>query len=159
MLGAAQICRLGRLFPLGLAYIGRFTPTFNYQLATNITFTTDSTVTTPWTIAANSTSVTFNETLALFVDTFSNAFSQVGFVNSNGTLPINVTTTGFTWFGTSVAFATSGSDLEMVFWANATSDPNIWGLFWNTGGNPPQDSFPVTLKKTPPTVGLQTGRF
>jgi len=143
----------------GLAYIGRTPPTFA-TMATNITFATDSTSTTvPWTIAANSTTQSFNETLDLYIVTTADSFTQVGFASSD-TLPTDANTTGFTWFGSSVAFAASDSNFELQFWANATTEEGIYGLYWNTAttaaaaadGTVMDGSFPVTLKSTPPTI-------
>lgn len=137
---------------LGLAYIGQTAPTFA-TLSTNITFTSDSVSTTDqWTIAANSSTVTFNETTVIYIVPSSGSFAQVGFSSSNDSLPTGAVTTGFTWFGNSVAFVGNNSNFELQFWANATTEAGIYALYWNSGGTVISGAFPVTLKRTPPTV-------
>lgn len=62
-------------------------------------------------------------------------------------------TTGFTWFGTNVAYESSEGSLELTFWAaesNATA--GVYGLYWNAGGTVLDGAFPVTLKNVAPTV-------
>ena len=113
----------------GLAYIGLQAPTWS-GTSTNITFTTDSSDDTiPWTIGANSTTVSFNETLELYIVPANTSYTQVGFVSSTGTAPTGAVTTGFAWFGTQVAFAASESDYELMFWATSTNETGIYGLY------------------------------
>lgn len=141
---------------LGFAYIGQTIPTFA-SVATNITFTSDSeTSTQPWTIAANSSSLSFNETLVMYITPNTGGFTAVGFASDNATLPTNATTTGFTWLGSFVAFAASESDIQMQFWANETTDAGLYALYWDGDGGELTGGFPVTLKSTPPTVLTST---
>ena len=101
--------------------------------ATNITFTTDSSDTTvPWTIEANSTTVSFNETLELYIVPTNGSYAQVGFVSTSGKVPTGGVTTGFSWFGTQVAYAASASDYELMFWATPTNTTDIYGLYVRT---------------------------
>jgi hypothetical protein len=129
----------------GLAYIGSGALD-NATTQTNITFATDSSSTTiPWPITANSSSVTFNETQYLYIIPTNGSFEQVGFA-SNSSVPTNGVTTGFTWFGTSVAYAASDSDYEIMFWAANTTTAGVYALYWNAAGTPVAGSFPVVLK-------------
>ncbi|KAH8602218.1 hypothetical protein B0O99DRAFT_680358 [Bisporella sp. PMI_857] len=136
----------------GLAYIGR-TPLSSATTNTNITFTTDSDDTTvPWTITANSTSTSFNETLDLYIIPTAATFNQVGFATSDD-LPTDAVSSGFSWFGTQVAYAASESDYQMQFAAVPTNDTGVFALYWDGAGATTLDgTFPVTLKSTPPTV-------
>lgn len=143
----------------GLAYIGRVSTPSWASVATNISFTVDpASKTTAWTIAPNTTNsssnVTFNRTLSMYIVIASMDFQQVGFASSNDTLPSGATATGFTFIGTSAAYAASESDYQMQFWASTTNVTDLYALFWNGGGNAttPNGSFPVVLKSTPPTV-------
>lgn len=81
----------------GLAYIGQ-SGLSNASTQNNVTFATDSSsTTTPWPITANPTSVSFNETLYLYIVPTTGAFTQVGFA-ANSSVPADGVTTGFTWF-------------------------------------------------------------
>lgn len=136
----------------GLAYIGLQAPTWS-GTSTNITFNTDSSNTTaPWTIDANSTTVSFNKTLELYIVPTTSSYTQVGFVSTTGTAPTGAVTTGFAFFGTQVAYAASESNYELLFWATSTNETGIYGLYWNAAGSPTNGSFPVVIKTTPPTV-------
>ena len=111
-----------------LAYIGTEAPTWG--TSTNITFSTDTDDTTvPWTIEANSTDFTFNQTLEFYIVPTSGSYGQAGFVSTNATAPTGAVTTGFAWFGTQVAYAANESDYEMMFWATATNTTGIYGLY------------------------------
>ena len=140
------------IWELGLAYIGQQSPGWS-GTTTNITFTSDSEDTSvPWTIAANSTSVSFNETYEMYIVPTSGSFTQVGFTStsSNSSLPSGAVTTGFGWFGTSVAYVANASDYELMFWAASTNVTGIYALYWDAFGTPTNGSFPVALKSTPP---------
>ena len=79
-------------------------------------------------------------------------YSQVGFTTTDN-LPTDAVSTGFTWFGSSVAYVGSDSDYELLFSAVATNESEVYALYWNGAGSTvPDGSFPVTLKSTPPTV-------
>ncbi|TVY21456.1 hypothetical protein LARI1_G000618 [Lachnellula arida] len=140
----------------GLAYIGQTGLDSTNGTQTNITFTLDrSSTTTPWTITANSTTVTFNETLDLYIVPTSGSFTQVGF-STNTSLPTGAVTTGFGWYGKSVAYATNSSEYELSFWASNTTTTGVYGLYWNAntavGNDNPTGAFPVAIKSTPPTA-------
>lgn len=80
---------------LGLAYIGLTGLDDVTGVQTNITFTEDPNDTTvPWTITANSSTVTFNETLYMYIVPDSGNMTQVGFA-ANGSVPDGGVTTGF----------------------------------------------------------------
>lgn len=99
--------------------------------------------------------VSFNETLELYIVPTTGSFAQAGFVSAsdNSSAPDGAVTTGFTWYGSTVAYAASDSDYQSMFWANVTEDPSVWELIWNAASTDlPTGSFPVTLKKTAPTV-------
>jgi hypothetical protein len=88
----------------GLAYVGTTGALSSATVATNVTFTLDADdTTTAWTITPNSTDVSFNATESLYIVPTTGAFEQVGFASSNDTLPTDAVTTGFSFFGTSVA--------------------------------------------------------
>lgn len=126
------------------------------SVATKITFTLDSeSTTTAWTISPNSTTVTFNETDSMYIVPTTGSITQVGFASSSDTLPTDAVTTGFAFFGTTVAYAASDSDYQISFWASTTNTTGVWGLYWNAQAatsDLPNGSFPVTIKTTPPTV-------
>ncbi|KAH6674327.1 hypothetical protein B0J14DRAFT_589746 [Halenospora varia] len=134
----------------GLAYIGLTGLDDVTGVQTNITFTEDPNDTTvPWTITANSSTVTFNETLYMYIVPDSGNMTQVGFA-ANGSVPDGGVTTGFAWFGKNVAYAASESDYEMMFWGLNTTTEGVFGLYWN-GGSLLDGAFPVTVKSTAPT--------
>ncbi|TVY46607.1 hypothetical protein LOCC1_G001842 [Lachnellula occidentalis] len=137
----------------GLAYIGQTGLTSFNGTQTNITFAVDLTsTTTPWPITANSTSVTFNETLDLYIVPTNGSFTQVGFA-TNTSVPTGGVTTGFGWYGKSVAYAASESDYQLRFWAANTTTTGVYALYWNdnTAVTEPIDgAFPVAIKSTPP---------
>jgi len=168
------------IFGKGLAYVGSTTPSWA-TAATNITFTLDpDSTTTAWTISPNSTTVSFNSTKSMYIVPTTGDFTQVGFSSSNDTLPTYAVTTGFTFFGTNVAYvfslgtnipwitflkvtadpdiiryAANGSNYELLFWAAATNTSGLYALYWNaaaSNGNMVNGSFPVTVKTTPPVV-------
>ncbi|TVY78420.1 hypothetical protein LSUE1_G003710 [Lachnellula suecica] len=135
----------------GLAYIGQTGFSTSNGTQTNITFTADTTsTTTAWPIAANSSTVTFNETLNFYIIPTNGSFAQAGF-STDANLPSGAVNTGFTWFGTAVAYAQSDSNYELMFWAANTTEDGIYGLYWNQAGTPLDGAFPVTLKVSPPT--------
>ncbi|CZR59852.1 uncharacterized protein PAC_09746 [Phialocephala subalpina] len=140
----------------GLAYFGKGDASLDATVKTNISFTVDPDDTTvAWTIQPNATSnptVSFNETLDLYIVPTDDSFTQAGFASSNSSsLPTGAVTTGFSFFGTSVAYAASESDYEMMFWANATTTEGVYALYWNAGSSSaPDSSFAVVVKTTPP---------
>ncbi|KAA8899146.1 hypothetical protein FN846DRAFT_1023349 [Sphaerosporella brunnea] len=138
----------------GLAYTGTTIPDW-INVASNVTFNFDSTDTkVPWTITSNtSTAITGSQ---LYVIPTSGKFQQVGFVASNGTAPTGAATSGFTWFGTMLAYSESSSNMEMKFWASPTNTSGVWALMWNADGTTDGTSVPVVLKRTPPTVLTRT---
>ncbi|KAH8782454.1 hypothetical protein BGZ57DRAFT_239107 [Hyaloscypha finlandica] len=140
----------------GLAYAGTAAAPSWATVATNVTFTLDSdSTTTAWTISPNNSTVSFNSTKSMYIVPTTGSFTQVGFSSSNDTLPTDAVTTGFTFFGTSVAYAASDSDYEMMFWATATNTTGIYALYWNAAASNDDivnGSFPVTVKATPPVV-------
>jgi len=128
------------------------------SVAANITFTASDTTTTPWTIAANLTdsnltSAPFpDNSYSMYIIPTNGNFQQVGFVSSNGTAPTNAVTEGFTWFGTSVAYAENDSNYELQFWANATNTTDVYALYWNANGTTLDTAFPIAIKSTAPAV-------
>ncbi|TVY29639.1 hypothetical protein LHYA1_G001017 [Lachnellula hyalina] len=137
----------------GLAYIGQTGFASPNGTQTNITFAIDRTsTTTPWPITANSTSVTFNSTLDLYIVPTNGTFTQVGFA-ANSSVPTGGVTTGFGWYGKSVAYAASDSDYQLRFWATNTTTTGIYALYWNDNtatSDTPEGAFPVAIKSTPP---------
>jgi hypothetical protein len=73
-------------------------------------------------------------------------------VASDGDAPTGATTSGFTWYGTILAYYDSDDNLEMKFWATPTNTTGVWALKWNSDGTSDGVSVPVVLKSTPPTV-------
>ena len=138
----------------GLAYIGDTNSLASASVVTNVTFIVNPDDTTvPWTITANSSTDTLNATYSMYIVPTSGSFTQVGFTSSNSTLPTGAVTTGFSFFGTNVAYAASSSDYELQFWANATTTDGIYALYWNAvSTDVPSGAFPVTVKTTTPTV-------
>jgi hypothetical protein len=95
--------------------------------------------------------VTFNSTQELYIIPTNGTLSPVGFTNGTD-LPTGAVTTGFTFMGTSVAYAESASNWELQFWANKTDYDGFYELYWNGGVTTiPDGFFPVTLKTAPPT--------
>lgn len=143
-------------FAIGLAYFGGGDAGFDASVKTNISFTLDPDDTTvAWTIQPNTTTnpnVSFNETLDLYIVPTDGSFVQAGFASENSSsLPTGAVTTGFAFFGTSVAYAASESDYEMMFWANETTTNGVFALYWNAGSSSaPNSSFAVVVKTTPP---------
>jgi hypothetical protein len=144
------------IFETGLAYIGSTAFPSWATVATNVTFTLDpDSTTTAWTISPNGSAVTFNATESLYIVPTTGSFTQVGFASSNDSMPTGAVTTGFAFFGTSVAYTASDSDYELMFWASATNTSGIWALYWNAAAAASDminGSFPVTVKTTAPTV-------
>ncbi|KUJ11842.1 uncharacterized protein LY89DRAFT_738487 [Mollisia scopiformis] len=140
----------------GLAYFGMSANTLDAGVSTNISFTLDpDDTTTAWTIQPNTTTnpnVSFNETLDMYIVPTDGSFTQVGFASSNSSsLPTGAVTTGFSFFGTNVAYVESSSNYDMMFWGNATTTDGIFALYWNDGSDDaPNGSFAVTVKTTPP---------
>jgi hypothetical protein len=118
-------------------------------MASNITFTTYGEATsTPWTATSNTSAFSGNP--ELYIITTSGSFSQVGFLTANDTAATGETSLGFTFFGTTVAYAANDSDYQMQFWAASTNTTGIWKLMWNANGKLESNSVPVVLKSTPP---------
>jgi hypothetical protein len=86
----------------------------------------------------------------MYIINASGSFSQVGFLAFNDSTTTGAVTSGFTWFGNNVAYATNSSDYEMQFWATSTNITGIWRLMWNVNGQLESNSVPVALKSTPP---------
>ncbi|KAL3424248.1 hypothetical protein PVAG01_03529 [Phlyctema vagabunda] len=147
----------------GLAYIGFGAADSTDTTATNITFTVDSNDnTTPWYITANSTSSSTNSTVIsgspmFYINPSEGAFEQAGFVTNSSDLPTGASTAGFSFFGTSVAYAKSDSDYELMFSAVDTNTTGVWALYWNSDGSVHDGATPITLKTTaPPSVLTST---
>ncbi|KAG9231961.1 hypothetical protein BJ875DRAFT_443604 [Amylocarpus encephaloides] len=116
---------------------------------TNITFGAPDDTTTPWAITANSTTVTFNETLNMYINP--TGFDQVGFASA-ASVPSGDITSGFAWFGKSVAYAANSSDYKLMFSGVPTNTTGVYALYWNGDRTlAPTGSFPVTVKRTAPT--------
>lgn len=112
----------------------------------------DSTV--PWNITANSTTVSFNETLSLYIIPTEGSFAQVGYTTA-ASLPTGAVNVGFTLFGKTIAYSASESDLEMTFWAANSTTDGVYGLYWDAAAAPdsiPEGAKPVTVKTTTPTI-------
>ncbi|PVH80283.1 hypothetical protein DL98DRAFT_532280 [Cadophora sp. DSE1049] len=113
----------------GLAYIGLPSLTTAFSTAAaNITFTvpSSSSSTSAWTITqanstTNSTGISTNNTFYISPS----GSQQAGFTSTNTTTDSTestasaIATTGFTFYGTAVAY-TTGSDMEQAFWAVET---------------------------------------
>ncbi|KAH6722250.1 hypothetical protein BKA61DRAFT_729623 [Leptodontidium sp. MPI-SDFR-AT-0119] len=138
----------------GLAYIGLNGPS-NASVSTNVTFTIDSSDSTiPWTITANSSTASFNETLSMYIIPTNGSFSQVGY-STDATLPEGAVNVGFTLFGKSVAYAASDSDLELTFWAANSTTDGVYALYWDSAAASsaiPDGALPVTVKTTVPSI-------
>jgi hypothetical protein len=52
--------------------------------------------------------------------------------------------------GKSVTYASSDSELQARFWAQATNETGLWTLLWNADGADISSAFPVVLKSTAP---------
>jgi hypothetical protein len=137
----------------GYAYFGGDNYTMsNSSVTTPITFTVDADDTTvAWTIQPNSSAVSFNSTKSMYIVATTGSYAAVGFADSTDTLPTGAVTTGFAFFGTSVAYAASESDYEMMFWASNSSTSGVYALYWNAAATSlPDGAFPVTVKTTAP---------
>ena len=99
-----------------------------------------------------STSSTFSSSPSLYIVPSSSSFAQAGFISSNSSTPSGAVTTGFTFFGTDVAYAPSSSSYEMQFWAQATNTTGVWALMWNQNGTLEDNSTPVTVKSIAPAM-------
>jgi hypothetical protein len=88
----------------------------------------------------------------MYITTTSGSFTQVGFLSSNDTSATGEVTSGFTWFGNSVAYASNNSDYQMQFWATSTNTTGIWRLMWNAAGQLESSSVPVVLKSSAPVA-------
>jgi hypothetical protein len=92
----------------------------------------------------------------MYIVPTTNSFQQVGFVDLNGdsnsssSAPDGATTTGFKWYGTTVAYTTEDSQYEMQFWAVTTNITGLYTLHWNSNGSLHDNATPVTVKSTPP---------
>ncbi|CAG8971486.1 hypothetical protein HYALB_00002070 [Hymenoscyphus albidus] len=134
----------------GLAFFGHGNTTQDGQ--TVITFKTTDDTSVPWTIVPTSPSVTFPEPPALYINPSEGSFQQVGFA-PNSNVPIGGVTSGFRFFGKSVAYESTSTDIQLQFYGKATEADGVFALYWNaniTGSNP--DAFPVQVKSTPPNV-------
>ena len=156
MVGSYPLCQLvfSTDFWEGLAYIGLTGPS-NASVSPNVTFTIDSSDSTiPWTITANSSTVSFNETLSMYIIPTTGAFSQVGY-STNASLPDGAVNVGFSLFGKSVAYSASESDLELMFWAANSTTDGVYGLYWDASADAsaiPDGAVPVVVKTTVPTI-------
>ncbi|KAI9048531.1 hypothetical protein LZ554_007364 [Drepanopeziza brunnea f. sp. 'monogermtubi'] len=135
----------------GLAYFGRSAPA-GAAVSTNVTFTLDNAdITVPWTISPSSSTVTFSSDLSMYIKPSNGSFTRVGF-STAADLPTGAINTGFTFYGTAVSHVSSDSSYELNFWANATTTPNAFALYWkSTGATVPSTAFSVVVKRTSPT--------
>ncbi|PBP19048.1 hypothetical protein BUE80_DR010096 [Diplocarpon rosae] len=134
----------------GLAYVG-LSGLDNATTTTVVTFSYDDTDTTvPWTIASNTSSVSFNETLTLYIIPTSGTFAQIGFAATDA-LPEGAVNTGFAYYGSDVAYAADTSNYQLSFWVKPTSTRGVFGLYWKAdGATQPDGAFAVTVKNKPP---------
>lgn len=88
----------------------------------------------------------------MYIINTSGSFNQVGFLALNDSAMTGAVTSGFTWFGTNVAYAANNSNYQMQFWATPPNDTGIWRLMWNANGLSESNSVPVALKSTPPVT-------
>jgi hypothetical protein len=88
----------------------------------------------------------------LYIVTTDAAYEQVGFVSSNdsSSAPDGAVTTGFTFFGTSVAYVDASSAYQLMFWAEETNTTDFYKLMWNANNQVEPNSVPVTLKSVAP---------
>ncbi|EKD14448.1 uncharacterized protein L3040_005720 [Drepanopeziza brunnea f. sp. 'multigermtubi'] len=136
----------------GFAYFGRTSPA-DAVVSTNITFTLDNAVVSvPWTIAANSSTVSFTSDLSMYIIPSNGSFAPVGF-STAADLPTGAVNSGFTFYGRTVSYVTPSSlDYQMNFWANATTTPYVYALYWKSkSATVPSTAFPVVVKSTSPT--------
>ncbi|KAK6584113.1 hypothetical protein PZA11_003843 [Diplocarpon coronariae] len=134
----------------GLAYFGKpgeANSTHNIP----ITFTVeDEDRSIPWTIEPHTDTVTFNETMAMYIKPIRGTFAQIGFASLDN-LPAGSTTAGFTFYGNSVAYGAGDPTIELTFWGNKTSTHGVFGLYWDAhSNNRPSTAFPVALRKIAP---------
>lgn len=111
----------------------------------------------PWTVTklkSNDTS-----TYDFYINTSTGSFTQAGFYNNqtDGALAADLSTTGFTYMGSEVAYAASESDYQEKFWARTTNATGIWQLMWNVDGALEADSVPITLKSFAPPASALAG--
>ena len=78
------------------------------------------------------------------------SYAQVGFVSSAASVPTGGTTTGFSWYGTVVAYAASASNWELKFNAESTNTTGVWQLMWNDAGTDLSTDPAVVLQSTAP---------
>jgi hypothetical protein len=115
----------------------------------NITITAADNNTTPWSIAANSSTVSFNETLYMVLNPTTT--SQIEFT-SKSNMPSGFVNTGLAWFGTTVAYAANESDYELSFAGVPTNTTGVYALYFTVGTDIITDSFPVSVKSTAPAL-------
>lgn len=154
--------------------------TFSRRLTQSVSSSGPSSITIPWTVSSNDSTITDSPTL--YIVPTSGSFTQVGFYDSSSsstyhafpyptlqltllspgsTLPTGAVTTGFTLFGTSLAYQATDGSFELQFWGQATNTTGVWELIWNAGGEGgvSVDGLaitPVTLKTMAPIVLTDT---
>lgn len=131
----------------GLAYIGYS----QSQTTANITFTISSDASSePWYISQNLTSS--SNTTAVFTGTPSfyivpDGYQQAGFVQNSSAIPTGAEITGFSFYGSAVAYS---SELEQAFWAVNTNITGIYALYWGLDNSNIENSTSIVLKSTSP---------
>ncbi|KAI5851627.1 hypothetical protein DFP73DRAFT_629058 [Morchella snyderi] len=136
----------------GIAYIGNVLPANLTNESVNVTFTPQTSDSTTWTASPNTTDVEWSTSPYLYINPASGAFDSVGFVNSTSDLPTGAVTSGFFFYGQSVMYQGSSGSMDAKFWAEPTSQKDLWILKWNSDGTSQGQSIPVVLKSTPPTT-------
>jgi hypothetical protein len=136
-------CALGKAY-FGLNPVNEITGT-----QTNVTVATSGDTTTPWSVAANSSTVSFNETLYMALNPITT--SQIEFTPANN-MTADYVNTGLAWFGTSVAYAADESNYQLSFAGLATNTSGVYALYFVVGTDSIDGSFPVSVKSTAPVL-------
>jgi len=133
----------------GMAYVG-LPPSSGTTTDTSITFTTDQSNPTSWSVAPNNDSLSFTDPTHFYIVP-SGAMTSTGFA-IDGAAPSGAVTSGFGFMGTQVIYTTSSGDVLANFWVTPTGTENLWQLKWNAQGSDEPGSTPATVKKVGPSI-------
>jgi hypothetical protein len=134
---------------IGKAYFGHRAINETTVIQTNVTVAPADDITTPWSVAANSSTMSFNETLYMALNPTTT--SQLEFASA-ANMTAGFVDTGLTWFGTAVAYAADESNYGLSFAGVATNTSGVYGLYYTVGTSTVEGSFPVSVKSTVPVA-------
>lgn len=96
---------------------------------------------------------------ALYLVNTTGAYDPVGFSPvgnaTNSSMPTGAQTSGFGWYGHTLAWVNSDGDYETLFYASNSTTSGTYNLLWNQPNQFSSDAVPVTIKSTAPSKRLK----